>query len=137
MLNVGDTFPSFRLPDENDEVFDSSFFLGIRHIIFLYLSDSDPDSVKEACDFNDIYQKLMIRNVPVIGISADTQDTHRKFMDEYGLRIKLLSDADKTLISEMEVPSTYIIGKDGKIESVWNDIIAEGHADAVYDAVRS
>ncbi len=143
MSDVGDTFPHFALPDENGEVFDSKYLEGIRHIVYFYPKDCSPECTEEALGFNEIYTKLMIRNVPVIGISTDSAESHRKFMNENGLKFKLLTDADHKFMTDAgvwndgAVRSTFVIGKDGRIEACWHNIDVKGHADTVYAAVKT
>lgn len=151
-MEVGDTFPDFVLTDENGEKFDSRFLNGIRHIVYFYPKDSTPGCTQEAIDFNGVYDRLMIRNVPVLGISRDSAASHKKFMENNGLKIKLLTDKDHELMSQVGawglkkaygketegvIRSTFVIGKDGKIEAVWYNVKVAGHVDTVYATVKS
>ena len=94
----------------------------------------------------------MIRNVPVIGISKDSPESHRKFIAKNDLKFKLLSDSDHTLMEQVgawgkkmmygkevegTIRSTFIIGKDGKVEACWYKVKVDGHADMVYSTVKS
>lgn len=152
MLDVGDSFPHFILPDENGETFDSKYLEGIRYIVYFYPKDNTSGCTKEAQTFNEVYTKLMIRNVPVIGISKDSPESHRKFIAKNDLKFKLLSDSDHTLMEqvgawgkkmmygkevESTIRSTFIIGKDGKVEACWYKVKVDGHADTVYSTVKS
>lgn len=152
MLDVGDPFPHFILPDENGETFDSKYLEGIRYIVYFYPKDNTSGCTKEAQTFNEVYTKLMIRNVPVIGISKDSPESHRKFIAKNDLKFKLLSDSDHTLMEQVDawgkkmmygkevegtIRSTFIIGKDGKVEACWYKVKVDGHADTVYSTVKS
>lgn len=152
MLDVGDLFPHFILPDENGETFDSKYLEGIRYIVYFYPKDNTSGCTKEAQTFNEVYTKLMIRNVPVIGISKDSPESHRKFIAKNDLKFKLLSDSDHTLMEQVgawgkkmmygkevegTIRSTFIIGKDGKVEACWYKVKVDGHADTVYSTVKS
>ncbi len=152
MLNVGDTFPHFVLPDENGEPFDSKFLEGIRYIVYFYPKDGTSGCTKEALGFNEVYAKLMIRNVPIFGISKDSSKSHTNFKAKNDLGFKLLSDTDHALMEEVgawgkkmmygkevegTIRSTFIIGKDGKVEACWYKVKVDGHADVVYSTVKS
>ena len=152
MLDVGDSFPHFILPDKNGETFDSKYLEGIRYIVYFYPKDNTSGCTKEAQTFNEVYTKLMIRNVPVIGISKDSPESHRKFIAKNDLKFKLLSDSDHTLMEQVgawgkkmmygkevegTIRSTFIIGKDGKVEACWYKVKVDGHADMVYFTVKS
>ncbi|MBS7382154.1 MAG: peroxiredoxin [Candidatus Methanomethylophilaceae archaeon] len=151
-MDVGDSFPHFILPDENGEIFDSKYLEGIRYIVYFYPKDNTSGCTKEAQTFNEVYTKLMIRNVPVIGISKDSPESHRKFIAKNDLKFKLLSDSDHTLMEQVgawgkkmmygkevegTIRSTFIIGKDGKVEACWYKVKVDGHADTVYSTVKS
>lgn len=152
MLDVGDPFPHFILPDENGETFDSKYLEGIRYIVYFYPKDNTSGCTKEAQTFNEVYTKLMIRNVPVVGISKDSPESHRKFIAKNDLKFKLLSDSDHILMEQVgawgkkmmygkevegTIRSTFIIGKDGNVEACWYKVKVDGHADMVYSTVKS
>ena len=94
----------------------------------------------------------MMRNIPVIGISKDSTDSHRKFIDKQQLKVKLLSDPDHELMEKVgawgtkvsygketvgTIRSTFLIGKDGMIEAVWRNVKVAGHADKVAECAIS
>lgn len=150
-MDVGERFPAFILSDENGQTFDSAILEGVTFVLYFYPRDNTPGCTKEALGFNDIYKKLMVRNIPIIGVSKDSPESHRKFADKNGLRFKLLSDPELRLIkaagawgkkmmygkeTEGTVRSTYIVGKDGKVEAVWPKVRVEGHADEVYAKIK-
>ena len=148
-MQVGDRFPDFVLPDENGEEFDSKMLSGIRYIIYFYPKDNTSGCTKEAVAFNEIYQKMMIRNIPIIGVNADSAASHTKFREKYGLKFKLLTDKDHTLMKAADVwglksadkegiiRSTFVIGKDGTIEACWYKVKVDGHVEAVEEKVKS
>lgn len=140
-MDIGDRFPEFNLPDENGEMFSSGCIEGMRFVVYFYKSDGSPEDAAEAVDFNGYYPKLILRNILTIGISGDPPDSHRSLIANNNLKIKLLSDSDGGLVSKVctanEERCTFIIGKDGTVEAVWHNVSARGHADQVYDRVRS
>jgi Peroxiredoxin len=151
-MNVGDEFPHFVLSDENGEDFDSSSLSGLRFVIYFYSKDGTSGCTREAQEFSALYPKFMLRNIPIIGVSKDTSPTHRKFIDKNSLKIKLLSDQDHKLMEEIGVwgtkmmygkevqgtkRSTFIVGKDGKIEAMWSGVKVDGHAEKVLEKAIS
>lgn len=147
-MDVGDLFPDFVLADENGEMFDSRALAGVRYVIYFYPKDNTSGCTREAVDFSGLIVNFMLRNVAVIGVSRDPPASHRKFIDKNGLKIKLLSDPDRSLTEaagtwgkkmmygkEVEgvVRSTFIVGKDGKVEAVWKKVKVDGHAQEVLD----
>lgn len=145
-MDVGETFPHFVLQDEDGETLDSKMLEGIRYVIYFYPKDGTSGCTKEALQFTDAFAKFMFRNIPVFGVSRDSVATHRKFKDNNALKIKLLSDPDHSLTEavgawgkkmmygkEVEgvIRSTFIVGKDGKVEAAWTKVKVDGHAGAV------
>lgn len=151
-MEVGDRFPDFVLKDENGEEFDSRMLDGVRHIVYFYPKDNTPGCTKEAVEFTAMVPKLMMRNIPAIGISKDSPESHRKFMDKQQLKIKLLSDPDHELMEKVgawgtkisygketvgTIRSTFLIGKDGRIEAVWRNVKVAGHVEKVTECALS
>lgn len=151
-MEIGDKFPDFLLADENGEMFDSKALAGLRHVIYFYPKDNTSGCTREAVDFSELIVNFMLRNIAVIGVSRDSPATHRKFIDKNGLKIKLLSDPDHTLTEavgawgkkvmygkEVEgvIRSTFIIGRDGRVEAAWKKVKVDGHAQAVLDRAVS
>ncbi len=151
-MDVGDRFPDFVLADENGETFDSSLLEGLRYIIYFYSKDSTPGCTTEAVEFTANVPKLMMRNIAVIGVSKDSPASHRKFMDSNQLKVKLLSDPDHALMEKVgawgpkklygketvgAIRSTFLVGKDGRVEQAWRNVKVAGHADKVVECALS
>ena len=151
-MQVGDRFPDFRLPDENGDIMDSKLLSNIRYIIYFYPKDNTSGCTTEAKDFSEIADSLMIRNVPIFGVSRDSAQSHRNFIEKQGLKIKLLTDKDHELMEKVGawgmkkmygkdvegvIRSTFIVGKDGTVEAVWHAVKVKGHVEAVNDKVKS
>jgi len=88
----------------------------------------------------------------VLGISADSSEKQKKFQDKYDLPYTLLSDPDKKIAKAFDVikdknmygkivkgiaRTTFVIGPDGKIQHIFNNVKAEGHADEVLEYLKS
>ncbi len=145
-MEVGDRFPEFRLKDENGEELDSSSLDGVRYVIYFYPKDNTPGCTKEAEEFSASIGQFMMRNIPVIGVSKDSVESHRRFIDKHQLRVKLLSDPDHELMEKVgawgtkvsygketvgTIRSTFIVGRDGTVEAAWRNVKVNGHVDKV------
>ena len=150
-MEVGERFPDFSLPDENGDIMDSKFLENIRYIIYFYPKDNTSGCTTEAKDFSEIVDSLMIRNVPIFGVSRDSAQSHRNFIEKQGLKIKLLTDKDHELMEKVGawgmkkmygkdvegvIRSTFIVGKDGNVEAAWYAVKVKDHVQAVNDKVR-
>lgn len=151
MLHIGDTIPSFELPDQQGKLVKSSDFVGKPMVIYFYPKDDTPGCTKEACSFRDTFKEYQERGVTVIGISADTPQAHGKFASKYNLPFILLSDTDTSVIKafgawgekkmygksyEGIIRSTFVINSQGKIVMVFPKVKVEDHAKEVLTALK-
>ena len=88
----------------------------------------------------------------MLGISADSPEKQKKFQDKYHLPYTLLADTDKKICKAFDVikdknmygrivkgiaRTTFVIGPDGKIQHIFNNVKAEGHAEEVLEYLKS
>jgi peroxiredoxin Q/BCP len=91
-MNIGDKLPaSLGYDAEGREVL-SSQFAGTPLIVYFYPKDNTPGCTAEACSITESYEELVKKGYKVIGISKDSQKSHAKFAEKYGLPFTLLSD---------------------------------------------
>jgi len=151
-MESGQAFPHFVLLDENGEIVDSTQLAGLRYVIFFYAKDCTFGCTQEAQEFTANYPKFMLRNIPIFGVSADSAASHRQFIDAADLKVKLLSDTDYALAKQVgawgqkimygktvegTLRSTFLVGKDGRVEEAWTNVKVAGHADQVLAAALS
>ncbi|MBI4305218.1 MAG: thioredoxin-dependent thiol peroxidase, partial [Chloroflexi bacterium] len=119
--------------------------------LYFYPKDDTPGCTKEACGFRDSMKELRDAGVAVIGISADSISSHRKFSEKFGLRFPLLSDSSKAVANAYGAwgekqfmgrkfigmrRMTFLIDEKGKIVRIWEKVKPEGHAQEVLEAAR-
>ena len=98
MLQVGDKVPEFSLPNQEGAMISPSQFAGKKLVIYFYPKDNTPGCTTEACGFRDVYDDILAKGAVVLGISKDSQASHTKFRDKFGLPFHLLSDVETTTI---------------------------------------
>jgi thioredoxin-dependent peroxiredoxin len=129
-VRVGDRAPDFILPSETGEPVRLGDFLGKSEVVlFFYPKDNSPVCTAEACSFRDSYEAFRDAGAEVIGISADSAETHRQFAGRHQLPFRLLSDADGSLRARFGVPKTlgmipgrvtYVIDKQGVVRHIFS-----------------
>jgi peroxiredoxin Q/BCP len=97
----------------------------------------------EASEFRDAKKQFEKVNVAILGASGDTVKAQTSFKEKYKLNFPLLSDPEFKMIEAYGarrmkkflgksflgiVRSSFLIGADGKIEHVWDNVKAKGHA---------
>jgi peroxiredoxin Q/BCP len=141
-LKPGDPAPDFSLPDADGNSVSLADYRGRRVILYAYPAASTPGCTKQACDFRDNLAELNDAGLDVIGISPDKPDKLAKFRDTERLTFPLLSDPDKTVLTEYGaygekqmygrtvtgvIRSTFVIAPDGTIERALYNVRATGH----------
>ena len=141
-LSPGDTAPEFTLTNDAGEEVGLSDFLGRKVIVYFYPAAMTPGCTKQACDFTDSLSSLQAAGYEVIGISPDKPAKLAKFRERDGLTITLLSDPDKTVLTEYGafgekklygkvvegvIRSTVVVDEDGKVFLAQYNVKATGH----------
>ncbi|RPA12676.1 thioredoxin-dependent thiol peroxidase [Gordonia sp. OPL2] len=141
-LSVGDKAPAFTLPDAQDKPVSLSDYAGRKVIVYFYPAASTPGCTKQACDFRDNLAELGDAGIDVVGISPDKPAKLATFVENEGLTFPLLSDPDKTVLTEWGafgekkmygktvtgvIRSTFLVGEDGTIEVAQYNVRATGH----------
>ncbi len=98
-LNEGDKSPDFSGFDQNGNEIASETYSDKNLILFFYPKDNTPGCTKEACNLRDNYDLLLGKGFSIIGVSADDQIRHQKFIDKYSLPFPLIADIEKKVIN--------------------------------------
>lgn len=96
-MNIGDKFPDLLGHDADGKEIRLSDYPGKNFIIYFYPKDSTPGCTAEACSLRDGWAALKSLGYQVIGVSKDSESSHRKFADKYSLPFPLIADTDLTL----------------------------------------
>ncbi|MDE0770590.1 MAG: peroxiredoxin [Salibacteraceae bacterium] len=131
MIKKGAVFPDFELLNENGELTRLEQLLeNGPAVLFFYPKDNTSGCTKEACEFRDSYAQFNQLNAKVVGISNDSQKSHKKFKDRHQLNFPLLTDKNGSLRKKAGIQAsffglipgrvTFIIGKNGIIEGITN-----------------
>ncbi len=129
-IGVGDTVPNFTLPTHSDEDFTLSSLLGKSNIVlFFYPKDESPGCTAEVCAFRDSFEVFKDAGATVIGVSSDSVESHKKFVEKHRLPFMLLSDKGGAVRKLYGVPAsmgifdgrvTYVIDKQGVVRHMFS-----------------
>lgn len=147
-LKVGQLIPEFALYDQDGKIFNSSELVGKKPlVIFFYPKDYTPGCTAEVCSFRDSYEEFTELGAQVIGISSDSENTHRKFVSKYRLPFTLLADTENKVSRLFKVKrklfnlipgrETYVISKEGVILFVFNSVNATLHMKKALNALKN
>ncbi len=145
-LKAGDKAPDFKAKDQNGDVVSLKDFKGKKLVLYFYPKDDTPTCTKEACNLRDNYATLKKKGYAIVGVSADEEKKHLKFIKKYGLPFPLLSDVDMKVINAFDVwgtkqfmgkiydginRTTFVIDEKGKIEKVITKVDSAAHAEQI------
>lgn len=140
-ISEGSNVPSFELKDQNGNLFQLDSVLGKKNlVIYFYPKDDSPGCTKEACAFRDQFGVFEDEDAIIIGINAQSVESHFDFAKKYRLNFILLSDTENKVRKLFGVPKnlfglitgrvTYVINKEGKVVYMFNSQAqAEKHVD--------
>lgn len=150
MPAVGTKAPAFRLADETGAIRSLADFSGKTLVVYFYPKDDTPGCTQESCDFRDNLNRLSTAGAAVVGVSADSVESHRKFKTKHGLNFPLLSDPERKVLSAYGVwqekslygrkfmgivRSTFVLDGSGTVKAVFSPVKVTGHVDAVLDVI--
>jgi peroxiredoxin Q/BCP len=147
---AGDKAPDFSAHDETGRAWSLKALKGKTVVLYFYPKDNTPGCTTEACDFRDRYDAFAKKKVVILGVSPDAAKSHAGFKAKHGLPFPLLVDEDKEISKAYGVwkeksmygrkfmgieRSTFVIGKDGKIQDAIRKVSVTGHAQTMLEAV--
>ncbi|HVP30737.1 MAG TPA: thioredoxin-dependent thiol peroxidase [Myxococcota bacterium] len=151
-LEEGKAAPAFALANDAGGKVSLGDFAGKHVVLYFYPKDDTPGCTKEACGFRDAWKELQKLGVVVLGVSADSPESHQKFKAKYKLPFPLLSDPDRKVMTKYGaygekvlygkktvgvIRSTVWIGPDGKVRKHWKKVPkAETHPEQVLAQLR-
>lgn len=152
MLKAGNKAPQFTLKDQSGKSVSLKDFLGKQVVLYFYPKDDTPGCTKEACNFRDDFDEIKKENAVILGVSADSEVRHKKFIEKYKLQFALLSDENKKVLEKYGVwqeksmygrkymgivRSTFIIDEKGKLKKIFPKVKVTNHNIEVLEALRS
>jgi peroxiredoxin Q/BCP len=138
--------PDFNLPDQDGKLHKLSDYKGKWVLLYFYPKDNTPGCTKEACGIRDEFKNFKNLNIVVLGISADSSESHKKFAQKYKLPFTLLSDESKKVLKKYGVwgkkkfmgkeyegilRTSFLINPDGKIVKIYEQVKPDIHAKEV------
>lgn len=149
MLKVGDKAPDFLGIDEEGNELHLTQYEGRKLVIYFYPKDSTPGCTAEACSLRDGMSELVAEGYAVIGVSADSATSHKRFKSKQELNFPLIADTERKLIEAFGVwgqkkmagreymgilRTTFVIGKDGVVERVITKVNTKNAAQQILEA---
>lgn len=151
-LKAGEKAPDFSLPDQDGELVNFKNFDDQRVLIYFYPKAMTPGCTVQACHLRDHFEDFQKYQVSVIGISTDKPEKLSRFCEKELLNFTLLSDQNHEVSNAFGVWGeksfmgktydgihriTFLIDKDGKIETVFDDFKTSNHHEVVLNYLKN
>ncbi len=141
-LKPGDKAPDFKGKDQNGNIISLDDFKGHKLVLYFYPKDSTPGCTSQACNLRDNYDMLLEKGYKVVGVSADSEKSHQKFIEKYNLPFPLIADTEKDILKAFDVwgpkkfmgreflginRTTFVIDEEGVISEVISKVKTKDH----------
>jgi len=150
MVEEGKAAPDFELTSDSGDTVRLSDLRGKPVVLYFYPKDDTPGCTTQACAIRDSYDDFGERGAIVLGVSPDSETSHVKFKQKYGLPFTLLADPDHRVADEYGTwvekknygktymgieRSTFLIDSAGKVTKVMRRVKPDTHAEEVLAAL--
>jgi len=150
-LKVGDQAPAFEAKDQNGNPVSLNDYKGKRVVIYFYPKDNTPGCTAQACNIRDNYSDLKKEGVAILGVSADSETSHQKFIHKFDLPFPLLADTDHKLLNLYGVwgekkfmgkvydgihRTTFVLNEDHTIRSIIEKPKTKDHTAEILEAYK-
>ena len=147
-LTEGDPAPAINAVDQQGKPITLEEFKGKKVVLYFYPKDDTTGCTAEACDLRDNYDTFLEKGYEVIGVSADSEASHQKFIAKHKLPFRLIPDVDKKVIMAYNawgekklygrsydgiLRKTFIIDEEGKIEKIIEKVKTKEHSRQIFD----
>jgi peroxiredoxin Q/BCP len=150
-IETGKKAPSFTL-DGTAGKWSLADASGARLVIYFYPRDNTPGCTQEGESFTALHKEFAKAKTTIVGISADSVESHEKFKKKMAFPFELLSDPERRVCTLYDViqeksmygkkflgieRSTFLIDEKGVLRQQWRKVKVNGHAEAVLAAVKA
>lgn len=147
-LKEGDIAPAFSVKNEKGEEVKLSDFSGKKLALYFYPKDMTPGCTTQACNLRDHYSTLTKKGIAVLGISADDEARHEKFIGKHDLPFSLLADTNLEMIKTYGIwgekkfmgkvydgihRTSFLINEQGKIHAIIKKPKTKAHAEEILE----
>lgn len=145
-LEIGQKAPDFEAQDQEGNTISLSGFKGKKVVLYFYPKDNTPGCTAQACNLRDNYAAFQEAGYVVLGISSDSQKSHRKFAEKQSLPFPLLVDEDLAVHEKYgtwvekqmfgrkymgTARTTFIINEEGMIEDIITKVNTKEHSSQI------
>ncbi len=150
-MKINDKLHNFKFKVDEDKILSAKDLQGQNLIIYFYPKDDTPGCTVEAIEFSKSKNKFSELNTKIYGISKDSIEKHKKFINKHSLTIELISDdvsicekfgvwVEKSMYGKKYMGierATFIFDANLKLIKIWRNVKVKGHVEEVLNFVKS
>ena len=142
-LTEGAAAPHFEGVNQDGKTISLADYKGKKLILYFYPKDNTPGCTAESCDLSENYEWWLSSGYEVIGVSADSSASHKKFKEKFGLKFDLIADTDKKILQDYGawgekvnygktymgiIRTTFVIDEQGIIQKIFKKVDTKNHS---------
>jgi len=146
-LKEGMKAPDFTGVDQNGNHVSLNDFRGRKLVLYFYPKDNTPGCTTEACNLRDNHDEFLNKGFAVVGVSMDSEKSHKGFSQKYSLPFPLIADTTRQIIDAFGVwkekklygktflgiaRTTFVIDEEGIIEKIISKVDTKGHSEQIF-----
>jgi thioredoxin-dependent peroxiredoxin len=150
-IKEGMKAPGFEGIDQNGKEIKLEDFKGKKVVLYFYPKDNTPGCTAEACNLRDNKDSFLKNGFVVIGVSPDSEKSHKGFAGKFSLPFPLIADTSKKILNDYGVwgekkmygrsfmgviRTTFIIDEKGIIEKIITKVDTSGHTKQIFDLYK-
>ena len=146
-LKEGMKAPLFEGTDQDGKIIRLDDYAGKKVVLYFYPKDNTPGCTAEACNLRDNNELLLKEGFTVIGVSIDSEKSHKGFASKYSLPFPLIADTSKKIVNDYGVygekkmygksyfgivRTTFVIDENGIIEKIISKVDTQNHTEQIF-----
>lgn len=146
-LKIGDKAPDFKGLNQKEEIVSLSDYKGKKLVLYFYPKDNTPGCNNEAQNLRDHYNEFKSQGFEILGVSPDTAEKHRKFIEKFNLPFDLIADTEKEILKlygawgekklygkvyEGVLRTTFLIDEEGIIFKIFRKVKTKEHSEQIF-----
>jgi len=148
MLETGNRFPNFSLPNQDGKTVTLSDFAGKWLVVYFYPKDDTPGCTIQGKSFTTSKSEFDDAGIAVVGVSQDNVASHKSFGDKFNFKVELLADTDAGLMKDLGIGqtewngvkywdrSTFVVDPQGVIRKVYEKVNPQGHEQVLLEDIK-
>ncbi|OJV22079.1 MAG: peroxiredoxin [Bacteroidetes bacterium 41-46] len=143
MLKKGDKAPDFKGTDQDGNEISLKDYTGKKLVLYFYPKDNTPGCTAEACDLRDNFNRFESMGYKIVGVSKDSEKSHKGFIEKFNLPFPLISDRDAEILKAYEawgrkkfmgreydgiIRKTFVIDEEGIIADIIEKVDTKAHS---------